>query len=249
MWWRRKPGRIDARLDTLAAENTRLFAELEQMQHRFRGLARGVWRVQEDERRRLARELHDELGQALTALVHRLEQLPEHEREACVPLARKTLEDVRELSRLLRPPVLDDLGLVAALNWLARRTRETAGLPVTVRAPDTLQRLDDETETLVFRIAQEALTNALRHAAASRVEIYLARAGNLLELRIRDDGCGFDPEAMRRREDRGVGLTGMQDRLALFGGQLVVSSAAGRGTTISATLPVTIHPERTRRSP
>lgn len=239
MWWRRNrhAAAPDAgQVERLRSENERLFAELDGTQRRFRGLARGVWRVQEDERRRLARELHDELGQVLTALIHRLDGLSGADRDECMSLARQALDDVRELSRLLRPAVLDDLGLVAALNWLGRRTRENTRLEVVVKAPDSLDRLDPDTETLLFRVAQEAVTNAVKHAAAGRVEIRLDRVGNQLELRIRDDGRGFDPASLEKDDDRGVGLAGMQDRVGLFGGRLVISSEPGHGTTVSATL-------------
>lgn len=240
--WRRNDKREAGRapdadhLEQLRRENERLFDELDGTQRRFRGLAKGVWRVQEDERRRLARELHDQLGQVLTALIHRLEGVPGEDREDCMSLARQALEDVRELSRLLRPAVLDDLGLVAALKWLARRTRESTGLEVSVHAPESSERLDPDVETLLFRVAQEAVTNAVKHAAAGEVDIRLSRTGNQIELRIRDDGRGFDPERAITGEERGIGLAGMHDRLDLFGGRLVVSSSPGRGTTISATL-------------
>ena len=255
--WRRagkKPNRtaaasIEPQVRKLLDENARLFNELEDVQHKFRGLARGAWRVQEEERRRLARELHDQLGQSLTALVHRLERLPGDESTECIDIARQSLEDVRELSRLLRPPVLDDLGLVAALQWLARRTRESSGLIVNVRASALPERLEDELETLLFRVAQEALNNAVKHAGAERADVSLARSGNRLELRIRDDGCGFDMDQVRNRAERGVGLVSMQDRVALFGGDMIISSAEGHGTSIGATLDLAPAPAETAATP
>lgn len=220
----------------LRDENERLFGELERVQQRFQRTAARMWRIQEEERRRLARELHDELGQALTALVHRLEGLQGTERDACVELARNALADVRELSRLLRPPVLDDLGLGAALLWLARRTREHTGLAVRVDAPASLGPVPSDLETLLFRIAQEALTNVTRHADARSVEMRLHRLGDRIELRIRDDGCGFDTQVVSSDPDRGVGLAAMQDRVALFDGTLALVSAPGRGTTVTVSL-------------
>jgi signal transduction histidine kinase len=235
MWRRRSNApRADDRITHFEREYARLFSELEATQQRYRGLARGVWRVQEDERRNLARELHDELGQLLTALIHRLERTSGDEREGCIDLARQALSRVRKLSRLLRPPVLDDLGLAAALNWLARQTREHTGLDVAVTTPTALPRLEPDMETLMYRIAQEALTNAVKHAGARRVTLGLERAGNELELRIRDDGAGFAPHAVDGFQ--GSGLGGMRDRVALFGGALAVRSAPGRGTEIIATL-------------
>lgn len=235
-----RPGQRNDVLDKIAKlelENARLLESLSGIQQRFRQLARAVWRVEEDERRRLARELHDNLGQELTALRLRLERLPAGEdRDAAVAIAAQALEDVRNLSRLLRPPVLDDLGLAAALEWLARRMREDAGLPVRVTGSIDAD-LDDETETLLFRIAQEGLTNVVKHAEATRAEIILQRVADRLELRIRDNGRGFDAARLSSGEtSAGVGLAGMRDRVALFGGDLVVSSAPGRGTTVCVTI-------------
>jgi signal transduction histidine kinase len=235
--WRRQNHTAAASegLARLEREYARLFAELETTQQRYQGLARAVWRVQEDERRSLARELHDELGQLLTALIHRLDRAAGGGRESGVELAREALGRVRELARLLRPPVLDDLGLAAALNWLARQTREHTGLEVSVTTPAALARMDPDIETLVYRVAQEALTNAVRHADAQRATISLERLGSRLELRIRDDGRGFDPACVRR-DEQGTGLGGMRERVALFGGTLAVRSAAGQGTEIVAAL-------------
>ena len=214
----------------------RLFADLEATQRRYESLARAVWRVQENERRHLARELHDELGQLLTALIHRLDRAGEPGRGSEIELAREALGRVRELARLLRPPVLDDLGLAAALNWLGRQTREHTGLAVTVSTPPTLARVDPDIETLLYRVAQEALTNVVRHADASGAAVELERLGSRLELRVRDNGCGFDPEAASRDHDQGTGLAGMRDRLKLFGGTLAIRSAPGRSTEIIAAL-------------
>lgn len=249
MWWRRKPAGRDQRIARAERETSRLFAELDSTQRQFRVLARRVWRVQEEERRNLARNLHDDLGQLLTALVHRVERMTGDGREQCLELARQARDRVRELSRLLRPPVLDDLGLAASLAWLARQARDNSGIAVTVNAPPELARAEPEVEILVFRIVQEALTNAIEHATASAVVIDLTRTGNQLELRIRDDGRGFDPAAVRGAGGTGIGLAGMRDRVSLFGGTLAVSSAAGRGTVITATLTLAdgLAPEETER--
>ncbi|MEA5444883.1 sensor histidine kinase [Gammaproteobacteria bacterium AB-CW1] len=226
------------RLQALEQQNDALFSELAQVQQRFGGLARSVWRVQEEERRHIARELHDSVGQTLTALCHRVESLDGDSaaRDAAASLCRQALEEVRELSRLLRPPVLDDLGLVPALKWLARRVRESHGIPVNVRAGDESVGVDSDAETLIFRVAQESLSNAVRHGRPTRIDIRLTRIGNRLELQVRDNGEGFDPEAVETREERGIGLAGMRDRVSLFGGELLISSSPGRGTMVSASL-------------
>ncbi|MFP5285510.1 MAG: sensor histidine kinase, partial [Thermoanaerobaculia bacterium] len=167
------------RVRQITSENERLFARLIEGERRFRGLAKAVWKVQEDERRRLARELHDGLGQTLTALTLQLERLQQKLGEGdarelaadAVETARLALNETRELSRLLRPPVLDDLGLPAALSWLARTLEQRTGLRVELTLDGLEERLDPEVETLVFRLVQEALTNVLRHADVDRATV------------------------------------------------------------------------------
>lgn len=233
---RKRQHSLEERVDALSRDNERLFTELADTQQDFSRLARSSWRVQEDERRHLAQELHDHLGQMLTALVHRLERSP-HDAAESAELARQALEDTRELSRILRPQVLDDLGLGAALEWLGRRAGETAGIDVTVSVDGLSEdRRDPDLESLLFRIAQEALNNVTKHARANHVSVSLKRSGNSLELRVRDDGIGFEPDAIAANEDRGIGLTGMTDRVRLFGGDLAISSAPGRGTVITVTV-------------
>ena len=240
------------RVRHITRENERLFQRLIEGERRFRGLAKAVWKVQEDERRRLARELHDGLGQTLTALTNQLERLQQKlgERDDAaelaprladsVEMARLALNESRELSRLLRPPVLDDLGLEAALSWLARTLEQRAGLRVELTLSGLAERLDPDLETLVFRLVQEGLTNVLRHAGADRAQVAVSRAGGLLELRISDGGRGFDPDAtlVGRETATGLGLRGMRDRLELFGGRLEIASAPGRGTLVSAAVPL-----------
>jgi two-component system sensor histidine kinase UhpB len=229
--------------------NERLFARLIDGERRFRSIARAVWKVQEEERRRLARELHDGLGQTLTALTLQLERLREKLEQAALPeltgrlddsveMARLALNETRELSRLLRPPVLDDLGLAAALSWLARTLDQRTGLKVELELAALGERLDADLETLLFRLIQEALTNVLRHSGAGRAQVTLRRAGACLELRVADAGRGFDPGAVLAAGVDGSGLRGMRDRLELFGGQLDLVSAPGQGTVIAASVPL-----------
>jgi two-component system, NarL family, sensor kinase len=235
-----------AKLQHLAAENDRFLSELAAMQDRSRVLARSVWRVQEDERRMLARELHDGVGQSLTALRHQMEQLPAGQvRDQCAQLVLQILEDVRELSRLIRPPILDDLGLWPALAWLARRVRESSGIAVELETSGAEGlKPCPELSTLVFRLVQEALHNAVRHASAQKIRIRARLAGNRLEIEIRDDGVGFEPDSLEQRPDeRGVGLAGMRDRVELFGGDFSLRSAPGRGTAVLAGLLLDEHPE------
>jgi len=239
------------RVRHITRENERLFQRLIEGERRFRGLAKAVWKVQEDERRRLARELHDGLGQTLTALTNQLERLQQKldGRDSgelktrladSVEMARLALNETRELSRLLRPPVLDDLGLPAALAWLARTLEQRTGLRVELSLDGLEERLDPDLETLVFRIVQEALTNVLRHAGVDRATVAVARVEGLLELQVADHGQGFDVQtALAGREAAaGSGLRGMRDRLELFGGRLELASEPAEGTIVSAVVPL-----------
>ncbi len=221
-----------------------LLARLEANEREFRRLGRSVLRVQEDERRRLARDLHDGVGQNLTALKHRLARLRDAAAarddalhaglDAAIALCADTLEDTRELSRLLRPTILDDLGLEPALRWLGRSVGESAGIAVAVEI-EPLPEIDGERQTLIFRIAQEALNNIVRHAQARSVLVRLVERDGRLQLQIVDDGRGFDPAS----QSAGSGLSGMRERLRLFEGALEVHSAPGHGTRIRAVVPRT----------
>ena len=229
----------------LREQYRRLLQRLEANEREFRRLGRAVWRVQEDERRRLARELHDGLGQNLTALKHRLAHLggglkPDQQDlrgnlDAAIALCSEALADTRQLSRLLRPPILDDLGLEPALKWLAGSVQETAGVAVVVEI-EPLPPLDGELQTLLFRIAQEGLNNVARHAAARSVLLRLVERGRTLQLQVIDDGRGFDVE--RAIGAGGSGLGGMRERLRLFGGQLEMRSSPGSGARLRATVPL-----------
>lgn len=239
------------RVRDITRANERLFSRLIEGERRFRSLAKAVWRVQEEERRRLARELHDGLGQTLTALTHQLERLGEKldgtvppelsaRLDDSVEMARLALNESREMSRLLRPTVLDDLGLVAALSWLGRTLEQRTGLKVELTLDPLAERVDPDLKTLVFRIAQEALTNVLRHAGVDHAQVDVWRSGESLVLRVADAGRGFEPQAVLGGEAAtGSGLRGMRDRLELFGGRLEIASVPGQGTVLSAAVPLT----------
>ncbi len=222
-----------------------LLDRLEASEREFRRLGRSVLQVQEDERRRLARDLHDGVGQNLTALKHRLAQiadsLPAELRalrasvDGAVALCAETLDDTRQLSRLLRPPILDDLGLEPALRWLARSLGEAAGIAITVEI-EPMPTLGDALQTLLFRVAQEALNNVVKHAGARSVLVYLVERGGRMQLQIVDDGCGFDPTSARCAG--GIGLGSIRERLQLFNGQLELHSVAGHGTRLRAVVPL-----------
>jgi signal transduction histidine kinase len=242
-----KPPGTDLSLPAIREQYQRLLQRLEANEREFRRLARSVWRVQEDERRRIARELHDGIGQNLTALKHRLVRIG-HDRlgdgltpqqhaelDAAIALCGDTLEDTRQLSRLLRPPILDDLGLEPALRWLARSQGEACGLSVAVEI-ETLPTLDNDVQTLLFRIAQEALNNVAKHARARHVLMRLVARGKHLQLQVADDGHGCDPQAIA--DGGGSGLHGMRERLRLHGGRLELHSSPGNGARLRAVVPI-----------
>lgn len=235
----------------LTADNQRLLKSVVKSEKRFRMLAKSVWHVQEEERRRLARELHDGIGQTLTALANQLQRIHDdaramsnlglgHRLGDALEITRGALHDTRELSRLLRPTLLDDLGLEAALKWLARTLGERTGLIFEVHSSLGEQRLLPDIETLVYRITQEALTNVIKHSGAKQAQILLTHADATLRLRVHDDGKGFDPAEFQSPEKAGMsaGLRGMRDRAELFGGQIVLSSAPGEGTSVQLNLPL-----------
>jgi len=237
-------------LARLREQQERLFAQLHAGEQHFKQLARSVWRVQEDERRRLARELHDGIGQQLTALRHRLDALArsvDGAGDASNPLYQaleicdSAIQETRALSRLLRPQVLDDLGLEAALNWLARHSAESGGYDVEVDVGALPSPMDGDLSTLIFRVAQEALTNVLKHARAKHVVIRLAeRRDQGLQLLIVDDGEGCDVDAAfaKASDGRSTGLASMRERVRLFGGRFTVVSRPGEGMQLRVLVPL-----------
>lgn len=233
----------------VAIENARLWEEVRRKE-RMRGeLLKKVITAQEEERRRIARELHDETGQALTSLLVALRLLEgaqslEEARsliENMRQVVNQTLDEIHNLALELRPSVLDDLGLVPALARHAQTCRTRFGLQVDfVTAGLGNTRLPREIETTLYRIAQEALTNVARHARASHASVLLERRGNAVVLVVEDDGRGFDAEEVLAAADdrRRMGLYGMEERATLVGGQLTIESSPGAGTTISVEIPL-----------
>lgn len=239
---------IRDQLASLKAQQERLFAQLAHGQQHFKQLARSVWRVQEDERRRLARELHDGLGQNLTALKHHLDAISRDLHlssevrvrvEGALALCISTLEETRALSRMLRPQILDDLGIEAALQWLARSVAQASGLAVEVDCGALSEALDSDLATLVYRVVQEALTNVTKHARAGHVLVKLAARAHELHLLVADDGAGCDPGKALERSSTGMstGLGSIRERVALFGGRFTFTSEADEGTQVRVVLP------------
>jgi signal transduction histidine kinase len=219
----------------------RLEREVEQRRADLQALSARLVRAQEDERRSLARELHDEVGQSLSAIMMEAGSAgaatnPEDVRDrvsSIAAVAEKTLNVVRNLALLLRPSMLDDFGLVPALNWHAREMSKRTGLNVRIAADEISGDLPDEHKTCVYRVVQEALNNSARHAKARNLQVIVKNEGARVVFSVQDDGSGFDKQVVR-----GLGLLGMEERVRRLGGELHIDSRAGRGTTISAEIPL-----------
>ncbi len=223
-------------------------AELAMAEHKrqLQELSRRVLEAQEVERRRVARELHDELGQSLTAIKINLQsferfpnQSPADLHAENIRIVDDVLQQVRSLALALRPSVLDDLGLVPALRWVTEQTAGRAGLAVVFETTVEPVRFAPEIETACFRIAQEALTNVIRHAQATQVIVSLRHHGDALVLAVSDDGRGFNFAAMRASAQAGasLGVLGMEERATLVGGQLEIDSSPGHGSTVCLRCP------------
>ena len=229
--------------DPEVSELTRAINEMiERLESERRDSARRALAAQEGERARIARELHDEIGQALTAVVLQLERAARDteppvrgEVEEAREAVRESLEEVREIARRLRPEALDDLGLGSALAALTLDVSRRTGLRIERRVEPGLPALAPEEELVVYRVAQEGLTNVARHADAQRAWVTLGGRDGRVALEVRDDGQGFDP-----RRAAGAGLRGMRERAVLVGAELDVDSSQGRGTAVRLTL----RPER-----
>ena len=237
LWTIRYARRLESRLQAQYEESMAAKTNLQR-------LSAKVVQAQEDERRAISRELHDQIGQALTAIkvnLGRLEQkfgsaapeLGERIRESKL-LAEQMVQEVRDLSRLLRPTMLDDLGLVPALEWYVRNFSRRAGIPVHLNIDRRLGRLPEEWETCIYRTVQEALTNTMRHSEATEVLIELQHTADCLVLTVEDNGQGFELNSPAA----GIGLMGMSERARELGGALAVESKQQAGTRIRIRLPL-----------
>lgn len=215
---------------------------MERTEQALMSLRRKLVEVQEEERRNIARDLHDEIGQVLTGLKLLLEASDgapsgaEVGRRQAIDLVDDLMRKVRDLSLDLRPSMLDEMGLVPTLHWMVRRYSSQTGVDVEL-AHDTLDgRLGDSVETAAYRIVQEALTNVARHASTDSARVSLHQANGTLGIVVEDDGAGFDPEEVFSRSSL-VGLAGVRERAQLLGGTLQVESGEGEGTRVRVTLP------------
>lgn len=206
------------------------------------GIANPYPQVAEEDRRRLAQELHDEVGHLLTAAILRLERAlgdaqpagSRPELEAVRQLLRECAESVQDVAFQLQPRVLSDLGLLPAMLGLARRAQFASGIPVCVSARGDSTRVHPEIELAAFRIAQEAITNALKYSSAERISVRIRQSATTLVILVTDNGRGFDPALIDNSLREHRGLRGMQERASPVGGQIEVRTRLGRGTTVRA---------------
>ena len=233
-----------ARLDRVSqAERERA----EKAEQELRGLSNQLVRVQEEERKAISRELHDEVGQILTGLRMELGTLSSHysdegfrERlESVKRLAEEALRSVRNLALLVRPSMLDDLGLEPALRWQTKEFSRRCGIPVALAIEGQLDSLPEALRICVYRAIQEALTNCSKHADASRVTVTVSHERDRVSATVQDNGRGFDK---LRLQTRGLGLVGMSERVRALRGIINVSSEPGRGTLISLEVPLVTDP-------
>lgn len=235
----------DPEVSHLAMVFNQTLDQLERDQAQLRSVASQVIAAQEDERKRVSRELHDDTAQVLFAQLLRVTALKGSDHPEVQQLSAQleqmtadALEGVRRLALELRPPALDDLGLPAALADLAQRFGEQLDIPVEFDARGVRGRLPEEVELVLYRVAQEALTNAAKHAAASRIAIDLDRSASDVTLSVQDDGRGFDAQLPARPGGPGLGLFGMAERVALVGGRFAIWTRPDAGTEVFAFIPL-----------
>jgi signal transduction histidine kinase len=228
--------RLEGQMSGRYAELARSRAELEQLSAR-------LVEAQETERRKISRELHDEVGQTLGALLVDVGRLsaalpdarPEIKNQVghMKSVAERAVQSVRNLALLLRPGMLDDLGLVAALEWQGREVSRNSHVEVDVESENVAEDLPDDYKVTIYRLVQEALNNAVRHSAARTARVRVEQTDGHIAVMVSDDGQGFDPQ-----RQRGLGILGMEERVRRLGGTLAIDSHAGQGTTVRAELPV-----------
>jgi len=220
-------------------------SRIEQAEQELRLLSQELVRAQEEERRTISRELHDEIGQMLTGIRLELMNLGDLRTDAGAAFAERLLETkimtenalktVRDLAMGLRPSMLDDLGLEPALQWQCREFSRQNGIPAIVEIDGEMQGLTDGVRTCVYRVVQESLTNCARHARAKNVRITVHGGTAGLSISIQDDGIGFEPE---QASSRGLGLVGMEERVRQLGGTMMIASGPQRGTLLEITIPL-----------
>ena len=219
------------------------YVELARSRHELQQLSARLVDAQETERRAISRELHDEVGQSLGALLVDIGRLsttlsddrPEvkEQLDSLKSVAERTFQAVRNIALLLRPSMLDDLGLAAALEWQGREMSRRSEIEVSVESESVPEDLPDEHKIYIYRLVQEALNNAVRHSGARNAKVVVDRLASSIVVRVTDDGRGFDPG-----RSRGMGILGMEERVKRLGGAFRVESQPGKGTTVTADVPI-----------
>ena len=254
-WNRELDARVQERTaayQAAAKDNARLYAELQQKEQLRGELLHRVISAQEDERKRIARELHDETSQGLTALMVGLDtvhmastqdvQKADAHLRSCKSIAETLLKNLHRLIADLRPSLLDDLGLVPAIAWYGEQRLKPLGIAFRLDEDGPKSRLPTSIETALFRIVQEAITNIIRHAHATAVNVRFARQEGFVTLQVSDNGQGFDPQTLQPSDahGKGLGLRGMQERASILGGEFQMQTAPGKGTVITIHVPVSV---------
>jgi signal transduction histidine kinase len=240
---------VEASLRKSEQHYSELLEQSRHMQEQLRLLSRQLLTAQEEERKMISRELHDQIAQTLTGINIRLASLKtestlnnkglQKKISSTQRLVEKSVDIVHRFARELRPTVLDDLGLIPALHSFMKSFTARTGVRVHLTAFAAVERLDTAKRTVLFRIAQEALTNVARHAQASRVEVSIQKLPDCICMKIKDDGKSFNVErTLHANGGKRLGLLGMRERLEMVGGKFVVESSPGKGTTINAQLPL-----------
>jgi signal transduction histidine kinase len=230
------------RVQRLEREADARYKEVEEARRELRKLSDRLVTAQEEERRNLSRELHDEIGQAMSAMLVELGRLEAAPLESGIRrdrlqtvrrMAEASVGMVRNMALLLRPSMLDDLGLIPALRWQAREVTRRTGLKVKMVADELADGLPDSHRTCVYRVVQEALNNCAKHSQATEIRVIVRQNQDGLSVSVQDDGIGFDP-----RQEKGMGLLGMEERVERLGGLLSIESQPGNGTVLSIDFPL-----------
>ena len=239
-------GKVNLELRNEIGERERIEGELRKSLERLRALAARLQHVREEERTRVAREMHDELGQACTAIKMDLASISRKttarqvqlraKLDSAMQLVDRTIFTVRRIASDLRPRTLDDLGLSAALEWQAQEFQRRTGIRCVLNLPTEPLALDSQRATAIFRIFQESLTNVARHAQATEVQARLEMSKSELIFEVRDNGKGFDPNKTNLRKS--LGLVGMQERALVLDGELDIEGVLGTGTTVALRIPL-----------
>jgi signal transduction histidine kinase len=238
--------RLDAEVQVRTQELELRNQQVIEASERLRDLSRRMMRVQDEERRHIARELHDSAGQVLAVLGMKMGELAQQVRTELRPLAQEILQlvqqltqELRTMSYLLHPPLLDEIGLAAALNWYVQGVTERSQIEIDLSISEGLGRLPSDVELILFRLVQETLTNVHRHSGSKSAAIRVTREGDSVSLEVRDQGKGISPERLLeiQAQASGVGIQGMRERVRQYHGEMTIESN-GEGTRIFVVLPV-----------